>query len=63
LHGQGIKHGDVKPENILINTETDQIKLADFGYADKNSSGQFEGEMGTPTYMAPEIFSGKKYDS
>ena len=63
LHGLGIKHGDVTLENILLNTETDQIKIADFGYADKMSfGGHFETVMGTPMYMAPEIYA-KKYDT
>ena len=32
LHSQGVVHRDLKPENVLL-TETDDIKLADFGLA------------------------------
>lgn len=31
---QGVFHNDIKPENILINIETMQVKLIDFGCGD-----------------------------
>lgn len=64
LHSLGIKHGDITPDNIILNTLTDQIKLADFGYADITSPGKthFDTVLGSPMYMAPEIHSGK-YDT
>lgn len=57
LHQYGIVHGDLKPENILVETgsETRQIKLIDFGVAVFKEPGKI---MGSPTYIAPEIFSG-----
>jgi serine/threonine protein kinase len=33
LHGQGILHRDIKPQNILLNGS--QTKIADFGFAIK----------------------------
>ena len=38
------------------------IKLADFGFATNKNIHKLDDCLGTPTYMAPEIISHKKYD-
>ncbi|MCL1888182.1 MAG: serine/threonine protein kinase [Kiritimatiellaeota bacterium] len=53
-------HGDVKPENILID-EAGHAKLTDFGIA--SLSGNAPGEIwGTPYYIAPEKVRRQKTD-
>jgi serine/threonine protein kinase len=56
VHAQGVVHRDVKPANILIDSEG-HARLADFGIARlvDTSSVTLAGTMiGTATYMAPE---------
>ncbi len=67
-HEKGILHGDIKPENIMLDA-SGQVKLLDFGVARRLPGEDPAGETlttvwapghvsGTPTYMAPEVLKG-----
>jgi glycogen synthase kinase 3 beta len=38
IHKYGICHRDIKPQNLLVNTENHQLKLCDFGSAKVRST-------------------------
>ncbi len=62
-HAHGLVHRDVKPKNIMINTQG-VVKLADMGLARETTdieAAQSEAgkAYGTPYYIAPEQIRGK----
>lgn len=62
-HAAGVTHGDIKPENILLNRRG-RVKLADFGLARAAVTDYYLPQsggavLGTEGYAAPELGRGQ----
>jgi serine/threonine-protein kinase len=63
-HARGVIHRDVKPGNIIVETETGRAVVTDFGIAKVMDATELTrtGFMGTVRYSSPEQIRGEKVD-
>jgi serine/threonine protein kinase len=58
LHKVGVCHRDIKPDNLIFDLETSNVKLIDFNTAINITPGSYEDEIkggtGLKIWSAPE---------
>lgn len=62
IHGQNVIHRDLKASNVFLGKDG-LFKLGDFGSSKRLSPAEQFAEtgIGTPYYMAPEVWAGEAY--
>ncbi|XP_049323834.1 serine/threonine-protein kinase pim-1-like [Astyanax mexicanus] len=58
---RGVLHRDIKPKNFVINTDTMELKLIDFGCGDWVRRDGYANFAGTFKYCPPEYLLSKRY--
>ena len=59
LHDAGMVHGDFKPANVIVDAQSLEPHLIDFGLVRGEGTSMFSG---TAAYLPPEVVSGQQTD-
>lgn len=61
IHKYNIIHRDIKPSNVLLTDEELTAKICDFNVSEFVSESQNQSVIGTPSYIAPEVWKNSSY--
>lgn len=64
LHEQDppVIHRDLKCDNIFINGTSGDLRIGDFGLSTVHRNGKVLSVLGTPEFMAPDLYEESSYD-
>lgn len=64
LHSQDppVIHRDLKCENIFINGPSGDLRIGDLGLSTVHQNGKMLSVLGTPEFMAPDMYEDRPYD-
>ncbi|XP_073779975.1 serine/threonine-protein kinase pim-2-like [Danio rerio] len=60
-HSRGVLHRDIKPDNLLMNPQTFEVKLTDFGCSVHLTKDYYTTYLGTEQFIPPEFKRGGYY--
>lgn len=56
IHGYGIAHQNIKPQNIILDVKNNRLRLVDFAFScSQYLNNKCKGKAGTAYYMPPEL--------
>lgn len=63
LNKHHIIHRDIKPANLFLTTDLKTVKIGDLNISKIIKNDMATTQIGSPSYLAPEVWEGRPYDA